>query len=224
MKLCVGGKPSGPAIILSGDGTATVSHYYRSSTHVFQFDLPSDAGKVLDASVLPSADDGEDGTWIVLNGKAGTWTIPEKAVVLGGVGLAEQSLSRKGSSNERSAQEERRNLSLVGNVAPRKVSSDAWDAGDKQKPAMAGITRRTAPDEESEVLLGHLFQEFLLSGEVDGSFKKLQHSGPFEEDGETSVFARTSKCIVETLAKRWTTTRGTEILSMLSTQLKDKQH
>ena len=47
--------------------------------------MPSDAGKVLDASVLPSSDDGEDGAWVVLTEKAGIWAIPEKAVVLGGV-------------------------------------------------------------------------------------------------------------------------------------------
>ncbi|KAJ0052167.1 hypothetical protein Pint_01861 [Pistacia integerrima] len=223
MKLRVGGKPSGSAIILSGDGTATVSHYYRSSTRLYQFDLPYDAGKVLDASVLPSAVDGEDGAWVVLTEKAGIWAIPEKAVVLGGVEPPERSLSRKGSSNERSAQEERRNLTLAGSVAPRRVSSDAWDAGDKQKAAMAGIARRTARDEESEALLGHLFHEFLLSGKVDGSFKRLQDSGAFERDGETSVFAQTSKCIVDTLAKHWTTTRGAEIVSMVSTQLRDKQ-
>ncbi|OMP04870.1 hypothetical protein COLO4_09230 [Corchorus olitorius] len=110
MRLRVGGKPSGSAIILSGEGTATVSHYYRNSTRLYQFDLPNDAGKVLDASVLPSADDGEDGAWVVLTEKAGIWAIPEKAVVLGGVEPPERSLSRKGSSNEGSAQEERRNL------------------------------------------------------------------------------------------------------------------
>ncbi|XVF31894.1 hypothetical protein REPUB_Repub17cG0033900 [Reevesia pubescens] len=85
MRLRVGGKPSGSAIILSGERTATVSHYYRNSTQLYQYDLPYDAGKVLDASVLPSADDGEDGAWIVLTEKAGIWAIPEKAVVLGGV-------------------------------------------------------------------------------------------------------------------------------------------
>lgn len=223
MKLRVGGKPPGSAIILSGDGTATVSHYHRSFTRLYQFDLPYDAGKVLDASVLPAADDGEDGAWVVLTEKAGIWAIPEKAVLLGGVEPPERSLSRKGSSNERSAQEERRNLSLVGNVAPKRVSSDAWDAGDKQKAAMTGIARQGARDEESEALLGHLFHEFLLSGKVDGSFKKLQDSGAFEKDGETSVFARTSKFIVDTLAKHWTTTRGAEIVSMISTQLRDKQ-
>ncbi|KAK9285637.1 hypothetical protein L1049_024835 [Liquidambar formosana] len=66
MRLRVGGKPSGSAIILSGDGTATVSHYFRNSTRLYQFDLPYDAGKVLDASVFPSTEDDEDGAWVVL--------------------------------------------------------------------------------------------------------------------------------------------------------------
>ncbi|KAK9192297.1 hypothetical protein WN943_020913 [Citrus x changshan-huyou] len=51
-------------------------------------------------------------------------------VVLGGVEPPERSLSRKGSSNEGSVPEERRNFTLAG---PRRVSSDAWDARDRQK-------------------------------------------------------------------------------------------
>jgi len=225
MVLRVGGKPSGSAIILSGDGTATVSHYYRSSTRLYQFDLPYDAGKVLDASVLPSSDDGEEGAWVVLTEKAGIWAIPEKAVLLGGVQPPERSLSRMGSSNEGFAQEERRNLTFAGNIAPRRASSEAWDAGDRQTEVLTGIARRTGQDEESETLLSHLFHDFLSSGQVDGSLEKLQSSGAFERDGETNVFARMSKSIVDTLAKHWTTTRGAEILAMavVSTQLMDKQ-
>ncbi|KAG6662966.1 nuclear pore complex protein NUP133 isoform X1 [Carya illinoinensis] len=225
MRLRIGGKPSGSAIILSGDGTATVAHYYRNSTHLYQFDLPYDAGKVLDASVLLSSDDGEEGPWVVLTEKAGIWAIPEKAVVLGGVEPPERSLSRKGSSNERSAQEETRNLTFLGNIAPRRASSEAWDAGERQTGAFTGVVRRTGPDEESETLLSHLFHDFLSSGQVDGSLEKLKSSGAFERDGETSVFARMSKSIVDTLAKHWTTTRGAEILAMavVSTQLMDKQ-
>lgn len=225
MRLRVGGKPSGSAVILSGDGTATVAHYYRSLTRLYQFDLPYDAGKVLDASVLPSSDDGEEGAWIVLTEKAGIWAIPEKAVLLGGVEPPERSLSRKGSSNEGSSQEERRNLTFAGNVAPRRASSEAWDAGDRQTGVLTGIARRTGQDEESETLLTHLFHDFLSSGQVDGSLEKLQSSGAFERDGETNVFARLSKSIVDTLAKHWTTTRGAEILAMgvVSTQLMDKQ-
>ncbi|XP_057508385.1 nuclear pore complex protein NUP133 [Actinidia eriantha] len=224
MRLRVGGKPSGSAIVLSGDGTATVSHYWRSSTRLYQFDLPYDAGKVLDASVFPSSDD-EDGAWAVLTEKAGVWAIPEKAVLLGGVEPPERSLSRKGSSNEISAQEERRNLLVAGNIAPRRAGSEAWDAGDRQRAVFTGIARRTAQDEESEALLNHLFHDFILSGQVDVSLDKLRSAGAFERDGETNVFARVSKSIVDTLAKHWTTTRGAEIvaLAVVSTQLMDKQ-
>ncbi|XAR68175.1 hypothetical protein NMG60_11003215 [Bertholletia excelsa] len=225
MRLRVGGKPSGSAIILSGDGTATVSHYWKNSTRLYQFDLPYDAGKVVDASVFPSSDDGEDGAWAVLTEKAGVWAIPEKAVLLGGVEPPERSLSRKGSSNERSAQDERKNFTFAGNIAPRRASSEARDSGERQKAVFTGIGRRTAQDEESEALLNHLFHDFLLSGQVDGLLDKLQNAGAFERDGETNIFARISKSIVDTLAKHWTTTRGAEIvaLAVVSTQLMDKQ-
>ncbi|XP_025015316.2 nuclear pore complex protein NUP133 isoform X2 [Ricinus communis] len=225
MRLRVGGRPSGSGIILSGDGTATVSHYYRNSPRLYQFDLPYDAGKVLDASILPSPDGSEDGAWVVLTEKAGIWAIPEKAVVLGGVEPPERSLSRKGSSNEGSTEEERRNITFSGDTAPRRASSEAWDAGGRQKAAVTGLARRTAQDEESEALLSQLFHHFLLNGQVDASFVKLQNSGAFERDGETNVFTRTSKSIVDTLAKHWTTTRGAEIvaLTIVSSQLMDKQ-
>ncbi|XP_050205728.1 nuclear pore complex protein NUP133 isoform X2 [Mercurialis annua] len=225
MRLRVGGRPSGSTIILSGDGTATVSHYYRNSLRLYQFDLPYDAGKVLDASILPSADGSEDGAWVVLTEKAGIWAIPEKAVVLGGVEPPERSLSRKGSSNEGSADEEGRNITFASNAAPRRASSEAWNAGGRQNTVITGIARRTAQDEESEALLGQLFHDFLLTGHVDASFVKLQKSGAFERDGETNVFTRTSKSIVDTLAKHWTTTRGAEIvaLTIVSSQLIEKQ-
>ncbi|KAK7386042.1 hypothetical protein VNO78_32102 [Psophocarpus tetragonolobus] len=225
MRLQIGGKPSGSTVIISGDGTATVSHYYRNSTRLYQFDLPYDAGKVLDASILPSADDYEEGAWVVLTEKAGIWAIPEKAVIHGGVEPPERSLSRKGSSNERSAQQEIRNLTFAGNVAPRRASSEAWSAGDKQRTVLSGIARRTALDEESEALLNNIFNEFLLSGQIDRSLEKLETSGSFERDGETNVFVRMSKSIIDTLAKHWTTTRGAEILAMavVSTQLLEKQ-
>ncbi|KAJ6686817.1 NUCLEAR PORE COMPLEX PROTEIN NUP133 [Salix purpurea] len=225
MRLRIGGKPSGSTLILSGDGTATVSHYFRNSTRLYQFDLPYDAGNVLDASVLPSTNDGEDGAWIVLTEKAGIWAIPEKAVVLGGVEPPERSLSRKGSSNEGSTLEERRNLMFAGNVAPRRASSEAGDAGDRKKAVINRIARRTSSDEESEALLGQLFHDFLLTGKVDASYEKLQSSGAFERDEETNVFTRASKSIIDTLAKHWTTTRGAEILAMtmVYNQLMDKQ-
>lgn len=224
MRLRVGGKPSGSAIILSGDGTATVSHYYRTTTRLYRFDLPYDAGKVLDASILPSTDDGEEGAWVVLTEKAGIWAIPEKAVMIGGVEPPERSLSRKGSSNEGSAQEERKNLTFAGNLAPRRASSEAWDAGERQR-VMPVIARQSAQDEESETLLNQLFHNYHLHGQVDASLEKLKNAGAFERDRETNVFARLSKSIVDTLAKHWTTTRGAEILSMavVSNQLTDKQ-
>nr|GMD33613.1 nuclear pore complex protein NUP133 [Ipomoea batatas] len=224
MRLKIGGKPAGSVIILSGDGTATVSHYWGNSTRLYQFDLPYDAGKVIDASVFPSDDDGE-GAWAVLTEKAGVWAIPERAVKLGAVEPPERSLSRKGSSNERSSQEEKKSLSFAGNIAPRRASSEAWDAGDRQRSSLSGIARRTAQDEESEALLNQLFHDFLSSGQVDGAFDKLKHSGAFERDGDTNVFVRTSKSIVDTLAKHWTTTRGAEIvaLSVVTTQLIEKE-
>nr|GEW82151.1 nuclear pore complex protein NUP133 [Tanacetum cinerariifolium] len=224
MRLKVGGKPSGSSVVLSGDGTATVTRYWRNTSRLYKFDLPYDAGKVLDASVFPS-DDGEDGAWAVLTEKAGVWAIPEKAVLLGGVEPPERSLSRKGSSKEGSTQEERRNVSFTGNIAPRRASSEAWDAGDRHRPVFTGIAPRSAQDEESEALLSQFFHEFFQSGVVSGTLDKLKKSGAFERDGETNVFARVSKSVVDTLAKHWTTTRGAEIvaLSVVSTQLLDKQ-
>ncbi|VFR00784.1 unnamed protein product [Cuscuta campestris] len=222
MRLKIGGKPAGSVIILSGDGTATVSHNQGNSTRLYQFDLPYDAGKVIDASVFPSDDDGE-GAWAVLTEKVGVWAIPEKAVKLGGVEPPERSLSRKGSSSERSFQEEKKSLWFAGNIAKRD-SSELLDDGDRKRSSLNAIARRTAQDEESEALLNQLFHDFLLSGQVDGVFDKLKHSGAFERDGETNVFARTSKSIVDTLAKHWTTTRGAEIVSVsvVSTQLIEK--
>ncbi|KAL5729723.1 hypothetical protein ACHQM5_002629 [Ranunculus cassubicifolius] len=225
MKLRVGGKPSGSAIILSGDGTATVSNYWRNAPRLYQFDLPWDAGKVLDASVFPSTEDGEEGAWVVVTEKEGVWAIPEQAILLGGVEPPERSLSRKGSSNEGTAEEEKRILAFGGNIAPRRVSSEAWDAGARQRAALSGTAHRTAQDEESEALLGRFFHEFLLSGQVDGSLERLKNSGAFEKDAERNVFTRMSKSIVDTLAKHWTTTRGAEVVSMtvVSSQLSDKQ-
>lgn len=62
-----------------------------------------------------------------------------------------------------------------------------------------------------------------MSGQVDGILDKLKNSGAFERDGETNVFTRISKSIVDTLANHWTTTRGPGItLSFVSTQLVEK--
>ncbi|XP_038713797.1 nuclear pore complex protein NUP133 isoform X1 [Tripterygium wilfordii] len=225
MRLRIGGKPPGSVTILSGDGTATVSHYYRNSTRLYQFDLPYDAWKVLDASILPSSDDGEDGAWVVLTEKAGIWAIPDKAVILGGVEPPERSLSRKGSSNEESPQEEKRIPSFSGNIGPKRATSEGWATRDRQKAVTTGIARRTVQDEESETLLGQLFNDFLQSGQVDASLEKLKNSGAFDRDGEANVFTRASKSIVDTLAKHWTTTRGAEIVSLtvISRQLVEKK-
>ncbi|KAL4185392.1 hypothetical protein AMTRI_Chr10g230440 [Amborella trichopoda] len=225
MRLRIGGRPSGSTMVLSGDGIATVAQYWRGATRLYQFDLPWDAGKVIDASVLPAMDDGEEGAWVVLTEKAGVWAIPEKAVLLGGVEPPERSLSRKGSSNEGSSEEEKRSMAFGGNIAPRRVSSEAWDAGDRQRPVSISISQRNAQDEEAEALVGRLFHAFLYSGQVDGVLEKLKVSGAFDKDGEKNIFARASKSIVDALAKHWTTTRGAEIVAMavVSSQLLEKQ-
>lgn len=225
MRLKVGGKPGGSAIILSSDGTATVSHYWRNSTKLYQFDLPYDAGQVLDASVFPSLEDSKDGAWAVLTEKAGVWVIPERAVLLGGVEPPERSLSRKGSSNDRSLQEERKNISAGGNIVPRRASSEAWNVGDRQRPSLTGAALRSPQDKDSEALLFQLFHDFLLSGQADGVLNKLNNAKAFEREGEINVFVRASKSIIDTLAKHWTSSRGSEIVvSIVSTQLVEKQH
>ncbi|KAF3490302.1 hypothetical protein F2Q69_00053112 [Brassica cretica] len=166
-----------------GDGTATVCYSHGNSTRLYKFDLPYDAGKVLDASVLSSDDEHECGAWTVLTEKAGEWAIPEKAVVLGGVEPPERSLLRKGSSNERSRDETRNTPYGVARLLLEWIDSDLQNSKD-QGNAKTGIFRQTARDEESEALLGQLFEEFLLSGKVDGSLGKLSESGAFERDGE----------------------------------------
>ncbi|GJN30761.1 hypothetical protein PR202_gb19097 [Eleusine coracana subsp. coracana] len=224
MRLKTGGKPSGSVIILSGDGTATVATYWRGSTRLYQFDLPWDAGKVLDASVIPSAEERDEGAWVVLTEKAGVWAIPEKAVLVGGVEPPERSLSRKGSCNEAVAEEKRRTQALSASVVPRRVSSEAWSSGEKQRPALTGIAHQTVVNEESEMLLNQLFHEFILSGAVNEALQKLRVAGAFEKEGEMNIFVRMSKSIVNTLAKHWTTTREAEFLaSTIVSSLVEKQ-
>eukprot|EP01018_Ginkgo_biloba_P017682 Gb_30615 [translate_table: standard] len=226
MRLRLGGKPAGSTMILSGDGTATVTHYWNEATRLYQFDLPWDAGKVIDASVVPSLEESEEGAWVVLTEKAGVWAIPEKAVVLGGVEPPERSLSRKGSSNEGAAEEERRSLAFGGNFALRRASSEAWIAGENRDRAVSrAVSQRTAQDEEAEALIGRLFQNFSNSGQSEGAFEKLHRAGAFEREGEMNVFARASKAIVDTLAKHWTTSRAADIAVMaaVSSQLLEKQ-
>jgi nuclear pore complex protein Nup133 len=224
MRLKTGGKPSGSVIILSGDGTATVAIYWRGSTRLYQFDLPWDAGKVLDASVIPSADDRDEGAWVVLTEKAGVWAIPEKAVLVGGVEPPERSLSRKGSCNEAVAEEKRRTQVLSAGVVPRRVSSEAWSAGERQRPTLTGIAQQAVVDEESEILLNRLFHDFIISGAVNEALQKLRAAGAFDKEGEMNIFVRMSKSIVNTLAKHWTTTREAEFLaSTIVSSLVEKQ-
>lgn len=223
MRLKTGGKPSGSVIILSGDGTATVAMYWRGSTRLYQFDLPWDAGKVLDASIIPSAEDRDEGAWVVLTQKAGIWAIPEKAVLVGGVEPPERSLSRKGSCNGTIA-EEKRSQVFSASVVPRRASSEAWSAGERQRPASTGIAQQSAVDEESEMLLNRLFHDFMISTAVNEAFQKLKAAGAFEKEGEMNIFVRMSKSIVNTLAKHWTTTREAEFLaSTIVSSLVEKQ-
>ncbi|CAN6290165.1 unnamed protein product [Urochloa humidicola] len=224
MRLRTGGKPSGSVIILSGDGTATVAIYWRGSTRLYQFDLPWDAGKVLDASVIPSAEDRDEGAWVVLTEKAGVWAIPEKAVLVGGVEPPERSLSRKGSCNEAVAEEKRRTQVFSASVVPRRASSEAWSAGERQRPALTGITQQAVVDEESEMLLNRLFHDFIITGAVNEALQKLRDAGAFDKEGEMNIFVRMSKSIVNTLAKHWTTTREAEFLaSTIVSSLVEKQ-
>jgi nuclear pore complex protein Nup133 len=224
MRLKTGGKPSGSVIILSGDGTATVAIYWRGSTRLYQFDLPWDAGKVLDASIIPSAEDRDEGAWVVLTEKAGVWAIPEKAVLVGGVEPPERSLSRKGSCNEAVAEEKRRNQAFSASVVPRRVSSEAWSSGDRQRPTFTGVAQQVVVDEEAEMLLNRLFHDFTLSGAVHEALQKLRVAGAFEKEGEMNVFVRVSKSIVNTLSKHWTTTREAEFLaSTIVSSLSEKR-
>jgi nuclear pore complex protein Nup133 len=224
MKLKTGGKPSGSVIILSGDGTATVATYWRGSTRLYQFDLPWDAGKVLDASVIPSAKDRDEGAWVVLTEKAGVWAIPGKAVLVGGVEPPERSLSRKGSCNEVVAEYKRKTQTFSASVVPRRASSEAWSPGESQRPALTGIAQQPVVNEESEVLLNRLFHEFILSGAVNEALQKLRAAGAFEREGEMNIFVRVSKSTVNTLAKHWTTTREAEFLaSTIVSSLVEKQ-
>lgn len=227
MHLRVGGKPAGSTMILSGDGTATVTHYCNEATSLYQFELPWDAGKVLDASIIPSVDGGEEGAWIVLTEKAGLWAIPEKAILLRGAEPLERSLSSKGTSNEGVAEEERQNLVVGGNFSLRRASTEARISRDNgERDVLKGVGQRTAQDEEAETLIGHLFQNFLNSGKIEGAFENLHQAGAFERDGEMNVFTRASRAIVDTLAKHWTASRGANIAVMaaVSSQLLEKQH
>ncbi|KAI3902170.1 hypothetical protein MKW92_051961 [Papaver armeniacum] len=94
---------------------------------------------------------------------------------------------------------------ILGGVEPPERSVSRKGSSNE-----VGLLYRSVQDEESEALLGRLFHDFLLSGDVDSSLEKLSKSGSFEKDGETNVFAFA---------------RATEIVAMavMSSQLLDKQ-
>ena len=181
MRLRIGGSPPGSVVIISRKGNATLaSNYQGGSAQVHQFELPWDAGKVLDVSSLPSVDKVEGGDWVVLTEKAGLWAIPQTT-----------------------------------NINPE----------ESQRSKVSSNDQNSAQDEEAEALLGSLFHNFLRTEKFEGVMEKLKEKGAFEKEGSMNVFARVSQSIVDTLAKHWTTTRGSDILSsaVYSSQLLDKQ-
>ena len=212
MRLRVGGKPEGSVMILASDGTATIAHDIGGMSRLYQFDLAWDVGKVVDACVLSSSEDNEEGSWLVLTEKAGVWAIPTKAVLLCGIEPPERSLLRKGSPNEGIRKEDRHrreNLETTGFTSLNEA-------------------QQTLPlhDEEAEALVGQLFQEYLSCGQVDFVFEKLQQAGAFEREGNGNVFALASKALVDTLAKHWTSSMVTNmaLMAAVSSQLAEKQH
>eukprot|EP00249_Psilotum_nudum_P023420 c28865_g1_i1 orf=186-2570(+) len=223
MRLRVGGKPEGSAMILAGDGTATVAYYSAGTVRLYQFDLAWDAGKVIDAIAMASPEDGEEGTWLVLTEKAGLWAIPGKAVLYCGVEPPERSLSRRGSSNEGTAREERRRLALGENFITGKLNFETGAFGDARENAVARA--RPFHDEEAEAVVGGLFQEFLASGQVERVLDKLEQAGAFEREGEMNAFARVSRGLVDTLPKQWSTGRvvSAAAVAAVSSQLLEKQ-
>ncbi|EFJ27363.1 hypothetical protein SELMODRAFT_96126 [Selaginella moellendorffii] len=211
MQLRVGGKPAGSAMVLAGDGTATISHYLHGVGRLYQFDLAWDAGRVLDASVVPSVDDSDEGAWLVLTEKAGVWGIPERAVLLGAVEPPERSLSRKGSAKDESVKEQRRRLAVESTDGVGKVLT-------------RNSTQRLLQDEEAEATVGQLFQHYLTTRQVIAVFEKLQKTGAFDDEGEMNIFARFSKSIVDTIAKHWASGGAGGAATMaITAQLTEKQ-
>lgn len=226
MRLRIGGKPAGSAVILSGDGTATITHFRNGSLRLYQFDLAWGAGKVLDACAVPPLEDGDDGSWLVLTEKAGVWAVPERTIIIGGVEPPERSLSRRGSSNEESAKEERR-VVFGENVNLRGVSSETGVvAAENREKAMARpVNQRPLHDEEAEAIVGRLFHQFVTSGKAESALEKLHQAGAFEREGEMNIFSRTSRVIVDTLAKHWVAggAGSAAIMAAVSSQLVEKQ-
>ncbi|KAI5071016.1 hypothetical protein GOP47_0013267 [Adiantum capillus-veneris] len=220
LHLRVGGKPEGSVMILASDGTATVAHGQGGAIKLYQFDLAWDAGKVIDACVLASSEENEEGSWLVLTERAGVWAIPGKAVLLCGVEPPERSLSRKGSQNEGPGKEDRWRTALD---TSRKTSLGRDEPGlRKENPE---YQEQSLQDVEAEALVGHLFTEYLRTGQTDGVLEKLQQAGAFEKEGATNVFVLASKAIVDALPKHWTSTMvaNTAVLAAVSSQLAEKQ-
>ncbi|XP_078442225.1 nucleoporin, Nup133/Nup155-like protein isoform X2 [Wolffia australiana] len=177
MRLRVGERPPGSVFILSKSGTATLAKTHgKDSAKLYQFELPWDAGKVVDASTIEEVD------WVVLTEKAGIWAVPQNVV-----------FNREDS--------------------------------DDRVLKVANSAVLTAQDEEAEALLNILFQDFVATGKVEGVLEKLKKNGAFDKNGSVNVFVRMSQSIVDTLAKHWTTNRGSDLLAsaVFTSQLLEKQ-
>ncbi|KAL3700888.1 hypothetical protein R1sor_018910 [Riccia sorocarpa] len=216
MRLRIGGKPMGSAVILAGDGTATIAYHSGGNLKLYHFDLAWGAGKVLDASVVPALEEVET-SWLVLTEKSGVWAVPERAVIVGGVEPPERSLSRKSSSREETGNDERqRELNYATNRS-------ALDSLDNRVPRAAA--QRPLHDEEAEAIVGRMFQQYLATGRVDSAHEKLERAGAFEREVEMNIFARTSRVIVDTLAKHWVAggAGSAAVMAAVSSQLIEKQ-
>ncbi|MCO5568369.1 hypothetical protein L7F22_022068 [Adiantum nelumboides] len=221
--LRVGGKPEGSVMVLASDGTATVVHGQGGAIKLYQFDLAWDAGKVIDACVLASSEENEEGSWLVLTERAGVWAIPGKAVLLCGVEPPERSLSRKGSQNEGLGKEDRWRTALETSSMSRRTSLGRNEAGERKE--FIEYQDETLQDVEAEALVGHLFDDYIRTGQTVGVLVKLQQAGAFEKEGATNVFVLASKAIVDALPKHWASAMvaNTAVLAAVSSQLAEKQ-
>lgn len=96
-------------------------------------------------------------------------------------------------------------------------------AGDK--PLDRHVSQRPSQDEEAEAIVGRLFQQFIASAQVNSALDKLQHAGAFEREGDTNVFVRASRALVDTFAKHWASggAFGAAVIATVSSQLAEKQ-
>eukprot|EP00252_Welwitschia_mirabilis_P012500 TRINITY_DN2758_c0_g2_i2.p1 TRINITY_DN2758_c0_g2~~TRINITY_DN2758_c0_g2_i2.p1 ORF type:complete len:1023 (+),score=178.05 TRINITY_DN2758_c0_g2_i2:300-3368(+) len=224
MRLRTGGKPEGSIMLLSGDGRAAIVNL-NNAIQYYPFDLPWDAGKVLDASSVNSMDN-DSSEWVVLTEKAGIWGIPERVVSVGSIERLDLNLSQKGSLTK----------SIMGTVGLKVLpgdSSSLYEADSDvvfeksiELDSTQGISNKLfASDDEPEVLIGSIFQEFLHSGQTTNVLDILVKAGAFEREGEMNAFTKTSKSIVDTLAKQWASSRVTSVtvLAAISSQLLEKQ-